>query len=266
MGLGTAASPYHIRHASDLKCFFEAEDVDLNPVYCGNSSNTGTYYKLENSVDIGTKTDWAFLDFYGHFDGNSQEISGSINIADDDFRCDFGLLGRNYGSISDLEVALALDISVVNSDTYVYAGGICGNNLGTITGCTNNGAVTVNSLAMGVYSYAGGICGRNYGGVAGCTNNGAIAVSVTGLYSQAETGGICGKNGGTGVVYESTNTSAQIMATAPTCYTASIVGYNSGKVYDCCEDTSSGGLSLCGGQAALACPGDDQDHPADIAS
>ena len=210
-GLGTAAYPYQIGTADQLKLF-----RDIVNGAGGQTQNRGAYAVLTANIDLkneewtpigignGTENNGATIDFpySGTFDGNGHTISG-LNV---NYR------NKNGGLFCYVMNATIKNLTVAGSVTHssgdgVAYGGIVGcADSSTIENCTNRCTVTGNW-------YAGGIVGWSTDSdIIGCANFGNIS-------SPSFSGGICGKIGGE-------NDAAGIDATIRDCYNVGMVSGN----------------------------------------
>jgi len=210
-GLGTAAYPYQISTADQLKLF-----RDIVNGAGGQTQNRGAYAVLTADIDLkneewtpigignGTENNGATIDFpySGTFDGNGHTISG-LNV---NYR------NKNGGLFCYVMNATIKNLTVAGSVTHssgdgVAYGGIVGcADSSTIENCTNRCTVTGNW-------YAGGIVGWSTDSdIIGCANFGNIS-------SPSFSGGICGKIGGE-------NDAAGIDATIRDCYNVGMVSGN----------------------------------------
>lgn len=176
-GSGTAADPYRIKDAGQLRYFADL----VNGVK--GAPNTGLCAALTQNIDLsgvcGSDTgSWMPIGtdahpYTGTFDGGSFTVSG-LYFHNQRASC-AGLFGCNAGTIRNLGVVGA-DIAAGS-----YTGGVCGSNRGTMTGCYNASSVSGDS-------YTGGVCGYNDGGIVSvCYNTGAVSGSKY-------VGGVCGYN------------------------------------------------------------------------
>ena len=210
-GLGTAAYPYQIGTADQLKLF-----RDIVNGSNGQTQNRGACAVLTANIDLkneewtpigignGTENNGATIDFpySGTFDGNGHTISG-LNV---NYR------NKNGGLFCYVMNATIKNLTVAGSVTHssgdgVAYGGIVGcADSSTIENCTNRCTVTGNW-------YAGGIVGWSTDSdIIGCANFGNIS-------SPSFSGGICGKIGGE-------NDAAGIDATIRDCYNVGMVSGN----------------------------------------
>ena len=210
-GLGTAAYPYQISTADQLKLF-----RDIVNGTGDQAQNRGAYAVLTADIDLkneewtpigignGTENNGATIDFpySGTFDGNGHTISG-LNV---NYR------NKNGGLFCYVMNATIKNLTVAGSVTHssgdgVAYGGIVGcADSSTIENCTNRCTVTGNW-------YAGGIVGWSTDSdIIGCANFGNIS-------SPSFSGGICGKIGGE-------NDAAGIDATIRDCYNVGMVSGN----------------------------------------
>ncbi len=288
LGLGTAARPYLISTGADLKCFFDRTDSDSNPVYCAKSTNNSTnaIYLLEHDIELATNSRTSQY-FYGKFDGGGNTIHGKVPqtngfiiqissaSAVSNLTVKFpitnnstagGICNNNYGTITNC-------FNQGNITGGVFVGGISGYNSGTITGCSNTGEISGNAGSL--EHCTGGICGRNLLTIAGCSNTARISVSGTAINIAIYAGGICGQSyNNSAKIYDCHNSSTNITLSGTrynTSVAGSVVGINGyyyygtysfpGTVFDCCTDTSGGGLPLIGKGSTTACPGESAAHP-----
>ena len=219
-GLGTAAYPYQISTADQLKLFRDkvnnvtkeadtqicaelTEDIDLND---------------EAWTPIGNYTEGNQIYYEGTFDGGGHTVSG-LNVTGK-FRY-VSLFGAvKGGTIKNLTVAGNVSHNYYSTGLDCHVGGIVGGALdaATIENCSNNCSVTGSSS-----DYVGGIAGSNINNarIIDCYNVGTITGTIKG------TGGVTGLN----------------MGTISNCYNVGtvkgnyavgeIVGNNSGTVENC---------------------------------
>ena len=207
-GLGTAAYPYQISNAAQLKLFHDivnnengqtqntaacatlTADIVLND---GTFDEDGNYTHGPSGAD--TPTEWTFIGrdyeeaYSGTFDGAGHTIQGVY--CNDQIKGRAGLFGYvNGATIKDIKVTGYIK-------TYGLAGGIAAYIRGgtSITDCVN--AATVIAGDTGGYSpSAGGIVGcsehKQQNQITDCINTGTVKVIVPdGDYSSA--GGILGQ-------------------------------------------------------------------------
>ena len=219
-GFGTAAYPYQISTADQLKLFRDkvnnvtkeadtqicaelTEDIDLNG---------------EAWTPIGNYTEGNQIYYEGTFDGGGHTVSG-LNVTGK-FRY-VSLFGAvKGGTIKNLTVAGNVSHNYYSTGLDCHVGGIVGGALdaATIENCSNNCSVTGSSS-----DYVGGIAGSNINNarIIDCYNVGTITGTIKG------TGGVTGLN----------------MGTISNCYNVGtvkgnyavgeIVGNNSGTVENC---------------------------------
>lgn len=219
-GLGTAAYPYQISTADQLKLFRDkvnnvtkeadtqicaelTEDIDLNG---------------EAWTPIGNYTEGNQIYYEGTFDGGGHTVSG-LNVTGK-FRY-VSLFGAvKGGTIKNLTVAGNVSHNYYSTGLDCHVGGIVGGALdaATIENCSNNCSVTGSSS-----DYVGSIAGSNINNarIIDCYNVGTITGTIKG------TGGVTGLN----------------MGTISNCYNVGtvkgnyavgeIVGNNSGTVENC---------------------------------
>ena len=193
-GLGTAAYPYQISTADQLKLF-----RDIVNGTGGQALNRGAYAVLTAAIDlnnepwtpIGNYTEGNQIYYEGTFDGGGHTISGLNVTGNFRYASLFGAV--KGGTIKNLTVA-----GNVSHNYYYYystgldchVGGIVGGALdaATIENCSNNCSVTGSSR-----NYIGGIAGSNIDNarIIDCYNVGTITGTIY------ETGGVTGLNMGT---------------------------------------------------------------------
>ena len=192
-GLGTAAYPYQISTADQLKLF-----RDIVNGTGGQALNRGAYAVLTAAIDlnnepwtpIGNYTEGNQIYYEGTFDGGGHTISGLNVTGNFRYASLFGAV--KGGTIKNLTVA-----GNVSHNYYYYStgldchvGGIVGGALdaATIENCSNNCSVTGSSR-----NYIGGIAGSNIDNarIIDCYNVGTITGTIY------ETGGVTGLNMGT---------------------------------------------------------------------
>ena len=189
-GLGTAAYPYQISTADQLKLFRDkvnnvtkeadtqicaelTEDIDLNG---------------EAWTPIGNYTEGNQIYYEGTFDGGGYTISG-LNVTGK-FRCASLFGAVKGGTIKNLTVAGNVSHNYSSTGLDCHVGGIVGSALdaATIENCSNNCSVT-----GGSGDFIGGIAGSNINNarIIDCYNVGTITGTII------ETGGVTGFNMGT---------------------------------------------------------------------
>ncbi len=220
-GLGTAAYPYQISTADQLKLF-----RDIVNGAGGQTQNRGACAVLTAVIDlnnepwtpIGNYTEENKIYYEGTFDGGGHTISG-LNVTGD-FRCASLFGAVKGGTIKNLTVAGNVSHNYNSTGLDCHVGGIVGGALdaATIENCSNNCSVT-----GGSGDFIGGIAGSNIDNarIIDCYNVGTITGTISG------TGGVTGLN----------------MGTISNCYNVGtvkgnyavgeIVGSNSGTVENC---------------------------------
>jgi filamentous hemagglutinin family protein len=158
----------------------------------GNSSTrfTGVFDGLGHTI-TGLTINRPSTDFIGLFgSANNAAIIRNVGLKDGSVSGNNavgGLVGRNYGTITD-----SYNTGAVSGNYYV--GGLVGDNRGTITDSYNTGAVSGN------YD-VGGLVGDNRGTITDSYNTGAVS-------GEEEVGGLAGYNGSYGTITNSYNTGA----------------------------------------------------------
>ena len=216
-GLGTAAYPYQISTADQLKLF-----RDIVNGAGGQTQNRGAYAVLTADIDlnnepwtpIGNYTGGNQIYYEGTFDGGGHTISG-LNVTGEFVYA--GLFGTvKDGTIKSLTVAG----KVSPSNSQCIVGGIVGYaSNAVIKNCSNHCSVTGRTTSI-----IGGIAGFNSSGaIIDCYNVGTIS----GINYAEAIGGIVGSNSGTisncyNVGTVSNDTSV-----------GEIAGHNNGTVENC---------------------------------
>lgn len=216
-GLGTAAYPYQISTAEQLKLF-----RDIVNGSNGQTQNRGAYAVLTADIDlnnelwtpIGNYTGGNQIYYEGTFDGGGHTISG-LNVTGEFVYA--GLFGTvKDGTIKSLTVAG----KVSPSNSQCIVGGIVGYaSNAVIKNCSNHCSVTGRTTSI-----IGGIAGFNSSGaIIDCYNVGTIS----GINYAEAIGGIVGSNSGTisncyNVGTVSNDTSV-----------GEIAGHNNGTVENC---------------------------------
>lgn len=216
-GLGTAAYPYQISTADQLKLF-----RDIVNGAGGQTQNRGAYAVLTANIDlnnepwtpIGNYTAGNQIYYEGTFDGGGHTISG-LNVTGEFVYA--GLFGTvKDGTIKSLTVAG----KVSPSNSQCIVGGIVGYaSNAVIKNCSNHCSVTGRTTSI-----IGGIAGFNSSGaIIDCYNVGTIS----GINYAEAIGGIVGSNSGTisncyNVGTVSNDTSV-----------GEIAGHNNGTVENC---------------------------------
>ena len=191
-GLGTAAYPYQISTADQLKLF-----RDIVNGTGGQALNRGAYAVLTAAIDlnnepwtpIGNYTEGNQIYYEGTFDGGGHTISGLNVTGNFRYASLFGAV--KGGTIKNLTVAGNVSHNYYYSTGLdCHVGGIVGGALdaATIENCSNNCSVTGSSR-----NYIGGIAGSNIDNarIIDCYNVGTITGTIY------ETGGVTGLNMGT---------------------------------------------------------------------
>ena len=190
-GLGTAAYPYQISTADQLKLF-----RDIVNGTGDQAQNRGAYAVLTANIDlnnepwtpIGNYTEGNQIYYEGTFDGGGYTISG-LNVTGK-FRCASLFGAVKGGTIKNLTVAGNVSHNYSSTGLDCHVGGIVGSALdaATIENCSNNCSVT-----GGSGDFIGGIAGSNINNarIIDCYNVGTITGTII------ETGGVTGFNMGT---------------------------------------------------------------------
>lgn len=213
-GLGTAAYPYQISTAEQLKLF-----RDIVNGAGGQTQNRGAYAVLTANIDLNNEP-WTPIgpsesgSYTGTFDGGGHTISG-LNVTGEFVYA--GLFGTvKDGTIKSLTVAG----KVSPSNSQCIVGGIVGYaSNAVIKNCSNHCSVTGRTTSI-----IGGIAGFNSSGaIIDCYNVGTIS----GINYAEAIGGIVGSNSGTisncyNVGTVSNDTSV-----------GEIAGHNNGTVENC---------------------------------
>ena len=212
MPAGTAADPYLIFTAEDLKAFRDKV----------NAGETSLCAKLMNDIDLGEE-EWLPIGseshpYAGGFDGQGYTVKAlKIQMADCAglFGCTNGATIKNVTVIGKIETAV--NAYKADEEYVVYAGGVVGRAANTrIENCTNKVRVYAsmgNDYVNKDYTaYAGGIAGYTSGStvIVGCTNSGK---TLSDSYrASAYAGGMAGyaKNG---VTIENCLNNAEVKAT-----------------------------------------------------
>ena len=186
-GLGTAAYPYQISTADQLKLF-----RDIVNGSNGQTQNRGAYAVLTANIDLNNEP-WTPIgpsesgSYTGTFDGGGHTISGLNVTGKFQFAGLFGAV--TGGTIKNLTVAG----NVSSSSSQCGAGGIVGYaSNAVIKNCSNHC-----SVSGSVSSSIGGIAGYNDNNakIIECYNVGTIKNCSD--YSPLAVGGIAGQNNGT---------------------------------------------------------------------
>lgn len=186
-GLGTAAYPYQISTADQLKLF-----RDIVNGSNGQTQNRGAYAVLTANIDLNNEP-WTPIgpsesgSYTGTFDGGGHTISGLNVTGKFQFAGLFGAV--TGGTIKNLTVAG----NVSSSSSQCGAGGIVGYaSNAVIKNCSNHC-----SVSSSVSSSIGGIAGYNDNNakIIECYNVGTIKNCSD--YSPLAVGGIAGQNNGT---------------------------------------------------------------------
>jgi hypothetical protein len=210
-GDGSSSSPYEIRTAIDLQAMQEDLSANYTVVNDIDASGTVNWNNGQGFDPVGTYGFEQATEFTGSFDGQNHTISNlSIN------RLDYvGLFGAIDAGVEVKNVG----VINVNINGEKYVGGLVGRNYGTVSNSYSTGNVTGESYTVGGLvgdnegnisnSYStGNVTGnRNVGGLVG-TNDGNISNSYsTGNVSGEDiVGGVVGENGGDGNISNSYST------------------------------------------------------------
>lgn len=269
-GKGTAAEPYLLANAQELKKFAIAtsagrsyknnyfkmtRDIDLSDV-CGKDLNNGAGI---NWTPIGCydSKNIIYNAFEGTFDGGGHTISGLyINEDTKDYQALFGYTGphatvKNFtlkGEASGVHCTSSIAATnegtisgctnqcIVTSEGGGYTGGITGMNEGTIIDCHNEAKITITGSSDN-YNYAtGGITGinENEGAIINCTNSATILLSAAGR-SGYYAGGISGYSVSTNIITGCTNTGNVTGGN----YTGGITGWAARNIITGCINTGN---------------------------
>ena len=180
-GLGTAAYPYQISTADQLKLFRDkvndAKTKEETKICVVLTADIDLKNEAWTPIGIGTDTRKQDLPYSGTFDGNGHTISGlNVNYGD-----------KNGGLFCYVKSATIKNLTVAGSVTYssgdgIAYGGIVGcADSSTIENCTNRCNVTGNWYAGGIVGWAANTT------ITGCANFGNISISGFNCV-----GGICG--------------------------------------------------------------------------
>ena len=232
-GLGTAAHPYEIKTAAQLKTFRDLvnrggagasahaklmDNIDLSSV-CGE--NAGELGQPVSWTPIGNSEENAYT---GTFNGNGKTIENLYinNTTTANYKGLFGYVGSS-GKVQNLTVS-----GSVKGDDYV--GGVVGYNGGIVENCYNTGSVS------GLDS-VGGVAGWNDGSVENCYNTGKVS-------GGAGVGGVVGWNSSDANVTNCYNTGSVSGS-----YVGGVVGDNdsSASVANCYYQTGKGATVGIGG-------------------
>jgi hypothetical protein len=242
IGAGTAATPYLISSAAQLKELAVLVNAGTVPY-----ANAGIYYKLTADIslsDYQTGVGWVPIGhaganrFKGNFNGNGKTITGlKINYPS---YYSTGLFGSiNGGTVQNL------CISGANITGYSWTGGVAGWVEGTITNCYVTGAVSGSATSVGgvagyvssgtisdCYSTATVSGTSSVGGVAGRIESGEMkncyatgAVSGTGN----SVGGVVGNAGSTASVSNCAALNISVKTTGSSGTVGRVVGSRSGS-------------------------------------
>ena len=173
-GLGTAAHPYEIKTAAQLKTFRDIVNSEN-----GQQQNKAAHAVLMENINLNNEQ-WTPIgtssnEYSGNFNGNGHTISGLyIYNSTAGFQGLFGYVSGS-GKIENLSVS-----GSVSGNSSV--GGVVGLNGGSVEDCDFTGSVSG--------SYVGGVVGWNASGtVKNCYNTGEVSGSEF-------VGGVVGDNGG----------------------------------------------------------------------
>lgn len=232
-GEGTVAEPYLIKNAANMKYFL------LN--WC-DSDGGGKEFKVIADIDMGGHVSTnGYRQMWGKLEGNGKAITNMSTS--------FLQLIESTGTVSNLS------FSGEATATGNSFGMICEINKGVIDGCT------VSAKIEGSCSNVGAICGNNtdiasiirnckvlsstiqgagnVGAICGTLPNGEIIncysddCTLKGSNNGNRLGGICGFVDINGKIHTSTTNKISFKGTD--CKTGSLVGENSGHVFDCCN-------------------------------
>lgn len=200
-GLGSAASPYVISTASQLKTFTDAVNDPENTKYNSAYVKLGADIALNGFTlePIGNALNTAH--FEGVFDGAGHTVSDFTVYSETGLIGFFGYLVQ--GEIKNLHLEEAdIDVELLTEQNY-FIGGIAAYNMGgDVFGCSFDGKFTVDFSYADPAVYLGGITGFNQGystdysgSVSYCSVNADIdSVGAEALFAV---GGIAGATVGT---------------------------------------------------------------------
>lgn len=249
-GNGTAANPYLIETAAQLKAFAASlsEGIDY----------ADTFILLNSDIDISGEN-WMPVGgseylFNGTFDGQEYTISGltegseseALALTEDNIYIGlFGALGENAVVKNVNLTSIAINVSYIAS---VYAGGIAGAMSGSplndvytgavIDNCSVSGKITLTSEKGN--NFAGGITAYQYkGAVINSKADVDVSCTVTNDGTIAESGGLVGLNNrglvancsSVGDIYGSSVRSLEGMASV-----SSLISVNAGALVNCYAD------------------------------
>ena len=178
-GAGTAADPYKISTARDLK-YLKKYSTE------GYGSNSAEYflaaaYKQTADIDFNqtslTPVGTEAAPFGGHYDGQGHSLDNFV-VSIDDYAGVFGVIAN--GTVENL--VIGNKASVTTTVNTKGAGAIVGKLVaGTVSGCTNNAPVNCSETSGN--SYVGGIVGLVHNTTASvsiseCVNNGAVRGNI----------------------------------------------------------------------------------------
>ena len=178
-GAGTAADPYKISTARDLK-YLKKYSTE------GYGSNSAEYflaaaYKQTADIDFNqtslTPVGTEAAPFGGHYDGQGHSLDNFV-VSIDDYAGVFGVIAN--GTVENL--VIGNKASVTTTVNTKGAGAIVGKLVaGTVSGCTNNAPVKCSETSGN--SYVGGIVGLVHNTTASvsiseCVNNGAVSGNI----------------------------------------------------------------------------------------
>ena len=259
-GTGEPNDPYQIATSGDLltlaadtndynQCFILTADISM-----GIGMEWQVFTTAIIAADTSSSDGFQGTTFTGTFDGNSHKIT---NFAIDGGSNDcLGLFGKidSGGSVKNL----GLENCAVSGDSEsVYVGGLVGRNYGSISNCYSTGMVSGHFVVGGLVGYnyhgsisncystgavggsgssdVGGLVGINSGSISNCYSTGTVSGSL-------EVGGLVGYN------YQgSISNCYSTGAVSGTSYVGGLVGYNYGSVSSSFWDTETSGQTTSTG-------------------
>lgn len=190
-GSGTSSDPFIINSGQHYATFI------LGAVAAA-SSQTLTYWKLANDLDISSFGGVIPSEFYGVFDGDGHTLSGlTIEIPAESFTSDksYGWFEENYGTIKNVTFSdVTISAPVWHQGAWVF--------VGTVAGINRPGGVIDNVDLIGAdininrnMARIGGIAGVNFSVIKNCGVGDFD--SVVNMFGNGDMGAICGESSGT---------------------------------------------------------------------
>ncbi len=215
-GSGTAADPYVITSAAQLRVFSDHVDAG-DPAWISAVVALGADIDLGGAAfdpigEEGKASQNKDRLFSGTFDGQGHTISGLAITGTYDTEANLGLFSALGGTARVRNVTLEevrIEAAQTGAAASIRAGGIAGDTLSAspratiVDGCTVSGSVTVS--ASDGQAFSGGILGRVFtrAAIINCVSDAQVTAKSSGTYNAAYGGGLAGMTGNATVVANS---------------------------------------------------------------